>query len=124
MRARRGNWADAVAVATIADTPLWRVQSDVVNTSLIDRWLPAPAGRILKTDLFDEAVATGLYPALQERGQVMGMDISSGTVSRACARYPELVDPCWPERYSQVARAETLACRGAGPAQELAPVLP
>lgn len=88
--ARSGNWADAVAATSVADTPLWRVQSDVVNTSLIDRWLPAPAGRILKTDLFDEAVGTGLYPALQARGQVMGMDISSSTVSRACARYPEM----------------------------------
>ena len=85
----QNHW-DGVAAASPDEPTLWREQSDVVKRLLIDRWLPTPAGRILKTDLFDEAVGTGLYPALQARGQVMGMDISSGTVSRARARYPEM----------------------------------
>jgi SAM-dependent methyltransferase len=72
--------------------PLWRVQSDVVNTMLIQRWLPA-AGlrRVLKTDLFDEFVGTGLYPSLRGRtSQVVGVDISPAIASSAGTRYPDL----------------------------------
>lgn len=73
-------------------TWLWRVQSDVVNTMLIERWLPA-AGlrRVLKTDLFDEFVGTGLYAPLRRRAsQVVGIDISPAIASSADARCPDL----------------------------------
>jgi len=74
-----------------ADT-VWRAHSDAVNSALLDRWLPAgPIPRLLKTDLFDEAVAEGVYPLLQSRAQhVIGIDISRRAVDAACGRYPRL----------------------------------
>ncbi len=47
---------------------LWRTHSDAVNSRLLIRWLPAEkAGRLLKTDLFDELVSEGIYPLLARR---------------------------------------------------------
>ena len=34
-----------------------RAYSDAVNRALLERWLPARVGTVLKTDLFDEATA-------------------------------------------------------------------
>ena len=69
---------------------LWRRHSDRVNTDLVQRWLP-PVESVLKTDLFDEAVGTGLYPTLAERaGRVVGIDASQQVVEAAKRRYPEL----------------------------------
>ena len=43
---------------------LWRRHSDAVNVALIRQWLPRHGlQRILKTDLFDEAVSEGIVPA-------------------------------------------------------------
>lgn len=73
--------------------PLWRRQSDAANTMLLERWLPAmgPAASVLKTDLFDEAVAPGLYPALRSRaGRVVGVDVSPAMVAAATARHPAM----------------------------------
>jgi SAM-dependent methyltransferase len=71
---------------------LWREHADAINAALLDRWLPG--GRVhslLKTDLFNEAVATGLYPTLRQRAEkITGFDISPGVVRAAVARYPEL----------------------------------
>jgi SAM-dependent methyltransferase len=75
-----------------APQSLWRRHSDAVNSILIERWLPRHMiGRVLKTDLFDEAVATGLYPALSRHARsVVALDISP-TVSRAATtKYPKL----------------------------------
>jgi SAM-dependent methyltransferase len=70
---------------------LWRAHSDAVNIELLSRWLPAARGRLLKTDLFDEAVADGLYPALAARyDQIVGIDVSVAAIRAASARYPEL----------------------------------
>ncbi|MGI8559591.1 MAG: class I SAM-dependent methyltransferase [Solirubrobacteraceae bacterium] len=72
---------------------LWRAHSDAVNARLLRRWLvDTPAdGKILKTDLFDEAVAGGLYPELAARGgQVIGVDVAPAVVRAACARHPGL----------------------------------
>ncbi len=45
--------------------PAWRRHSDRINAALISRWLPCKTdGRLLKTDLFDEAVGDGLYAAV------------------------------------------------------------
>lgn len=74
---------------------LWRRHSDAVNRSLIERWLPARGRRALKTDLFDEAVGEGLYPALAERyDSVAAVDSSPPIVRAALARYPELDGVC------------------------------
>ena len=68
-----------------------REYSDSVNRALLARWLPPRAGRLLKTDLFDEAVGAGLYPSLRERAdEVVGVDLSTASVAAARRRYPEL----------------------------------
>lgn len=69
-------------------TPLWRRHSDAVNSALAERWLPARVGRVLKTDLFDEAMSTGLYPALARRAdEVFGVDVSGEIVEAVAARH-------------------------------------
>jgi SAM-dependent methyltransferase len=69
-----------------------RTYSDAVNRSLLDAWLPAgSAGRLLKTDLFDEAVGEGLVPALNRHAaEVVAIDISPSVIERARRRYPGL----------------------------------
>lgn len=81
-----GKW-----IGTARDT-LWRKHVDLVNERLLRRWLPSSAlHTVLKTDLFDEAVASGLYPTLSEYAKtVVGVDISPGVVEAARTRYPEL----------------------------------
>jgi SAM-dependent methyltransferase len=71
---------------------VWRSHSDDVNTALLERWLPQrPVPRIVKTDLFDEAVGRGMYPVLAARGRrVVGVDVSPTVVEAAQHRYPEL----------------------------------
>src|SRR5215207_1492271 len=58
---------------------LWRAHSDAVNAELLEKWLPAGRSRrVLKTDLFDEAVADGLREVLLRRGDVVvGIDVST-----------------------------------------------
>ena len=58
---------------------LWREHSDAVNAELLEAWLPpGRSGRILKTDLFDEAVTEGLREVLSRRGNVVvGIDVST-----------------------------------------------
>jgi SAM-dependent methyltransferase len=70
---------------------LWRVQSDLVNRRLIERWLSGDLGRVLKTDLFDECVSEGLFPALAPRAsQVAGVDTAQAVVAGAARRHPGL----------------------------------
>lgn len=72
--------------------PAWRRHSDAVNARLLDRWLPAkPLSRLLKTDLFDEAVSEGVFPLLATRAStVSGIDISFKVASSSAAKYPAL----------------------------------
>lgn len=68
-----------------------RAYSDDVNRRLLARWLPPHATRLLKTDLFDEAVSEGLYPTLRGVAEiVVGVDLSHKSVAAARGRYPEL----------------------------------
>ncbi len=71
---------------------LWRAHSDAVNSSWLARCLPTrPIERLLKTDLFDEALTAGLYPLLSARARtVFGVDISASTLRAAGARYAHL----------------------------------
>jgi SAM-dependent methyltransferase len=64
---------------------LWRAHSDAVNRALLARWLPCgPFSRLLKTDLFDEAVGDGLVQLLRAHASaVVGIDISPQTVKAA-----------------------------------------
>jgi len=77
---------DQVALEWTRTTPdsLWRMHSDRVNAALLADWLPdRPGQRILKTDLFDEAVGEGLLSFLRLRVRtVVGMDISHQTLLR------------------------------------------
>ncbi len=72
--------------------PFWRAHSDAVNSDLVSRWLPpGKVNRILKTDLFDEAVAAGLYRAIADRCVTAhGIDVSRRIVGAAGDRYPLL----------------------------------
>ena len=71
---------------------LWRRHCDSVNARLLMRWLPAaPVPRLLKTDLFDEALTGGLDPSLRARGSlVVGMDLAQAIARTAAERCPEL----------------------------------
>lgn len=71
---------------------LWRAHSDAVNIALLDRWLPLGSiERLLKTDLFDEAVGDGLYPRLRLRARcVVGIDVSARTLEAAQSRHHAL----------------------------------
>ncbi len=75
---------------------LWRSHSDRVNVSLLEDWLGGRQfTKILKTDLFDEAVSQGLYPFLRKRAhQIHGIDLASESVHKAKIRYPELEAIC------------------------------
>ena len=71
---------------------LWRAHSDAVNCALIARWLPqGAAGRVLKTDLFDEMCSEGLYPLLAPLGPLfVGIDLSGKTLRAARARHQDI----------------------------------
>jgi SAM-dependent methyltransferase len=84
-------WDVAVEQAASRETPLWRLQSDMVNRALLERWLPTGLGSVLKTDLFDECVSDGLYPELAlHAGQVAGVDVSPAVVAAAGRRHRDL----------------------------------
>ena len=83
-------WAE-MAPVWLAGAPvgLWRRHADAMNVALAERWLPGPLGDLLKTDLFDEAVAAGLLPSLRGRAtRVVGIDLEPGIVDTATARLP------------------------------------
>jgi len=67
---------------------LWRAHSDAVNTAFLQASLPGVRdGRVLKTDLFDEAMGEGLFGTLAERfTSVVGMDLSLSTARVATRR--------------------------------------
>lgn len=67
---------------------LWRAHSDAVNAAWLAQLLPTtPIDRLLKTDLFDEAFSTGLYPLLAERTRrLIGIDTSAQVIAAARAR--------------------------------------
>jgi len=70
---------------------LWRRHSDAVNANLATAWLPAEVGRLLKTDLFDEAVSGGVLPVMAGRvGELVGIDVSPAVVEAAAARTERL----------------------------------
>jgi SAM-dependent methyltransferase len=89
----QSSWDEVVATwrGTPRETFL-RGYSDAVNAALLERWLPdLRESRVLKTDLFDEAVGKGLHPHLRARGaRVAGVDISPAAVAAARRRYPDL----------------------------------
>lgn len=67
---------------------LWRAHSDAVNGRLLERWLPGErGGRVLKTDLFEEAFGRGLVERLSRRfATVLGIDVSQSVIRAARER--------------------------------------
>ncbi|MCX7887425.1 MAG: methyltransferase domain-containing protein [Verrucomicrobiae bacterium] len=60
---------------------LWRVHSDVVNRAWLEScWPQRKVERVLKTDMFDEAVGEGVFGLLRSRARLaVGMDIALTT---------------------------------------------
>lgn len=89
----RHRWESALGPLVGArDGGLWRRHSDAVNGALVERWLGTkPCGRLLKTDLFDEAMGAGLYAPLAARAQsVTAIDIAPSVLASAKTRHPGL----------------------------------
>lgn len=72
---------------------LWGLHADAINLRVIGRWLaPGRGGRVLKTDLFEEAWRDGLFPLLRQRGDALiGIDLSTGAARRARSRHADLI---------------------------------
>jgi SAM-dependent methyltransferase len=91
--AERERWATAVAPLLEAHAEvLWRSHCDTVNADLVRRWLPStPYARVLKTDLWDEAMGQGLQPLLAAHAEsVTGIDFMPSVAAAAGTRYPQL----------------------------------
>ena len=90
-RKRPGDWDEVFRTAPTGS--LWRRHSDAVNRRLVSHWLAGRRlGRVLKTDLWDEAVADGVAPALAEHAdEVHGVDVAPLTVAAAARRHPWLM---------------------------------
>ena len=60
---------------------------------MLEAWLPAePGARLLKTDLWDEAVGAGLYATLATHARrVVGLDLAATIVTQARAHHPGLL---------------------------------
>lgn len=71
---------------------LWRAHSDAINGELVARWLPhGAAGRVLKTDLYDEAMGDGLSSLLAAQGfDVVAIDIAPSVLTTAASRHGAL----------------------------------
>lgn len=75
----RSNYWDSIAETWSANPirGLWRAHSDATNIALLRRWWPDQVTRVLKTDLFDEAVGNGLVPFLLAKTSVVhAVDLS------------------------------------------------
>lgn len=69
---------------------LWRRCSDAVHLPLLQEWLPpaASVGRLLKTDLFEEACGGALMQSiLMGAGRVYGIDLAASTGRQARMSY-------------------------------------
>ena len=82
---------ESVAARWIASHPqeTWRRHSDRVNNALLGRWLDTRhGGRLLKTDLFDEAFGDGLLESLAHHSDhVVGIDVARDTARLACSSH-------------------------------------
>lgn len=98
MTTTEARYWDTVGVEWERDDPdpLWREHADRVNLALLERWLPREqSGSLLKTDLFDEAVARGLFSLLEARARtVVGMDLSGVTTGIASRRIGSTTCSC------------------------------
>jgi SAM-dependent methyltransferase len=75
---------------------VWRAHADAVNRALLGRWLGrSRAGRILKTDAFDEAMGDGaLEPLDSAAGMAVAVDVAHSLLKAAAVRHPGLQVVC------------------------------
>ena len=92
--AARRYWDDVGATwqATHRDA-LWRRCSDAVHAQWLDRVAAGlPPGRVLKTDLFDEAYGDGLAPWFESRGyDIVACDLALTTARGAVVKPSRVV---------------------------------
>lgn len=71
---------------------LWRAHSDAVNRAWLEAWWPQrKVERVLKTDMFDEAVGEGVFELLKSRARfAVGMDIALATQPHIAADVRQL----------------------------------
>lgn len=86
------NWVGAQSAHAIA-VPLWRAYCDQLHTGLIRDWTEGRHFRsVLKTDLFDEAMGSGLGALLRALADtVYGIDIAADMVEKAVIANPSLL---------------------------------
>ncbi len=88
---KNGRYWDGILQEWLAEDrdALWRRYSDALHTALFRRWLgKRPGGRLLKTDLFDEAVSEGMSALGAESSLAVGVDISEEVALAARRRHP------------------------------------
>jgi SAM-dependent methyltransferase len=83
-------WREGAWLAREAPARLWRQHADVIHRDLLERWLPEQTGvepdrpRVLKTDLYEEAVGIGQTDWLSERCVLLaGVDLASDVAAAA-----------------------------------------
>jgi len=85
-----GDYWNRIGDEWLATAPqrLWRTHHDAVVKAWLDRWLESDnPGRVLKTDLFEEAIGSGTLPnAVISGSRPVGIDISFST-ARSAARH-------------------------------------
>jgi SAM-dependent methyltransferase len=90
-----GGYWDSVVAEWKKSEPhkLWRAYCERLNAMLLKSWLPTgKVERLLKTDLFDEAVGEGLHPLLVSRARTfIGMDLSFLVLHTARSLHSDLL---------------------------------
>jgi SAM-dependent methyltransferase len=91
-RSRMDYWTEAFESVSRTSQPTWRAYCDALNGGLVARWR-ADGGyeRVLKTDLFEEAVGPGIYRHLKKCSRhAHAIDYSWKIISEARRRDPEV----------------------------------
>jgi SAM-dependent methyltransferase len=86
-------WTEVFASQQRTLQPTWRAYSDALHQSLLSAWWNCgKADRVLKTDLFEEALGTGLSASLRHRAcHVIGLDFSPQVAAVAVSRCDGLI---------------------------------
>jgi SAM-dependent methyltransferase len=81
-----------MAGRSAASASVWRAHADRVNVNLCRaHWPASRPGRVLKTDLFDEASGQGLLPVLAaDSGATFGIDQAGNTAALSRRRHASL----------------------------------
>jgi SAM-dependent methyltransferase len=85
---RQGGWEEFTLAGSAAACPVWREYCDRLHRNLLAEWCGGRRfGRVLKTDVFDEAAGEGCLPALAKMAaEVHGVDVSAPLVDLVSRR--------------------------------------